>query len=64
MTYTPVFPLVGGAFTAAVAVVHPAAMAAGDGGRAGYFQRVDSRKPRMMKPNPMAMFQTPMEPIG
>jgi hypothetical protein len=32
--------------------------------RVGYFQRVDSRKPKMIRPKPIPMFQTPMEPIG
>ena len=30
----------------------------------GYFQRVDRPKPMMMKPKPIAMFHSPMLPIG
>ena len=30
----------------------------------GYFQRVERTKPTMISPKPMAMFHSPIEPIG
>ena len=63
MTYTRVFPQVGRPFTRLPPSVH--LPAAGDAdGPGGYFQRVESTKPRMMKPKPMPMFHRWMAPIG
>jgi hypothetical protein len=59
MTYTGVFLLVSGGSPAghvAAACWPPAS--------GGYFQRVDRPKPMMMKPKPIAMFHSPMLPIG
>ena len=59
MTYTSVFPLVsGGSPGGHVLDVSRSPVAR------GYFQRVDRPKPTMMKPKPIAMFHSPMLPIG
>ena len=60
MTYTRVFPQVGPLFTQRLSAVHPRR-----GRRARrYFQRVERMNPKMMKPKPMAMFHSPIAPIG
>ncbi len=63
MTYTRVFPQVGPLFTPRLPAVHPTKGAA-VAPRRRYFQRVERMNPRMMKPKPMAMFHSPIAPIG
>ena len=59
MTYTGVFPLVSAGSSAGHVVDACRSL-----WQRGYFQRVDRPKPMMMKPKPIAMFHSPMLPIG
>ena len=60
MTYTGVFPLVERGFTGWTRARCRGRLTLAR----GYFQRVDRPKPTMMKPKPIAMFHSPMLPIG